>query len=198
MIKAHKIRLNPTPEQEDYLRRAAGTRRFVYNWGLAEWNKQYAEYPEGQRDKKRNARALKKHFQAIRETHYPWTLDVTKCVIEGAFVDLEDAWTRYFTGQNERPKFKKKHKCRESFSLANDKFTVGQHWIVVPVLGRFLIGKQEANGILPQKIRNRCVSRSEQQQKYEHTIQPTHRTGEQQAEERPYPEGTACNRYRPG
>ena len=32
MIKAHKIRLNPTPEQEDYLRRACGTRRFVYNW----------------------------------------------------------------------------------------------------------------------------------------------------------------------
>lgn len=32
-IKAHKIRLNPTPEQADYLRRAAGTRRFIYNWG---------------------------------------------------------------------------------------------------------------------------------------------------------------------
>jgi hypothetical protein len=52
MIKAHKIRLNPTPEQEEYLRRAAGTRRFVYNWGLAEWNKQYAAYKEGKRDKK--------------------------------------------------------------------------------------------------------------------------------------------------
>jgi putative transposase len=32
IIRAHKIRLHPTPEQEDYLRRAAGTRRFVYNW----------------------------------------------------------------------------------------------------------------------------------------------------------------------
>ena len=31
-IKAHKIRLNPTPEQADYLRRAAGSRRFIYNW----------------------------------------------------------------------------------------------------------------------------------------------------------------------
>jgi putative transposase len=154
-ILAHKIRLNPTPEQEDYLRRAAGTRRFVYNWGLAEWNKQYAEYKEGKREKKPNAKALKKQFQAIRETEYPWTLDVTKCVIEGAFDDLDDAWTRYFKGQNERPTFKKKHKCRESFSLANDKFTIGDHWIVVPVLGRFLMGKQEANGILPQKIRNK-------------------------------------------
>lgn len=29
MIKAHKIRLNPTPEQEAYFRQAAGTARFV-------------------------------------------------------------------------------------------------------------------------------------------------------------------------
>jgi putative transposase len=154
-IKAHQIRLNPTPEQEEYLRRAAGTRRFVYNWGLAEWNKQYAEYKEGKREKRPNAKALKKQFQALRETEYPWTLDVTKCVIEGAFDDLDDAWTRYFKGQNERPKFKKKHQCRESFSLANDKFTIGDHWVVVPVLGRFLLEKQEANGILPQKIRKK-------------------------------------------
>src|SRR5215475_5982247 len=154
-ITAHKIRLNPTPEQEAYLRRAAGTRRFVYNWGLAEWNKQYAEYKEGKREQKPKANALKKHFQALRETAYPWTLEVTKCVIEGAFNDLNDAWTRYFKGQNRRPKFKKKHQCRESFALANDKFTIGDHWIVVPVLGRFLLDQQEANGTLPATIRNK-------------------------------------------
>src|SRR5215469_9090870 len=154
-ITAHQIRLNPTPEQEAYLRRAAGTRRFVYNWGLAEWNKQYAEFKEGKQEKKPKANALKKKFQAIRETDYPWTLEVTRCVIEGAFADLGDAWTRYFKGQNRRPTFKKKHKCRESFSLSNDTCTIGDHWIIVPVLGRFLLDQQEANGTLPATIRNR-------------------------------------------
>jgi putative transposase len=154
-IKAHKIRLNPTPEQEEYLRRAAGTRRFCYNWGLAEWNKQYAEFKEGEREKKPNANGLKKQFQAIREKDYPWTLDVTKCVIEAAFNDLDDAFSRYFKGQNKHPKFKKKRKSRESFYIANDKFTIGDHWMVVPVLGRFLMNKQEANGTLPKKIRNK-------------------------------------------
>ena len=125
------------------------------NWGLAAWNKQYAEYKEGKRDKKPTANALKKHFQALRETDYPWTMNVTKCVIEGAFDDLDDAWARYFTGQNGRPKSKKKHQCRESFSLANDKCTLGHHWMVVPVLGRFLLEQQEANGILPQRIRKK-------------------------------------------
>jgi putative transposase len=70
-ITAHQIRLHPTPEQEAYLRRAAGTRRFVYNWGLAAWNKQYTEFKEGKREQKPTANALKKHFQAIRETDYP-------------------------------------------------------------------------------------------------------------------------------
>src|SRR5215469_3163052 len=154
-ITAHQIRLNPTPEQEAYLRRAAGTRRFVYNWGLAAWNKQYAEYKEGKQEQKPSANALKKHFQALRETDYPWTLEVTKCVIEGASARLGDAWTRYFKGQNRRPKFKKKHKSRESFALANDKCTIGDHWIAVPVLGRFLLEQQEANGTLPPTIRNR-------------------------------------------
>jgi putative transposase len=154
-IKAHKIRLNPTPEQEEYLRRAAGIRRFVYNWGLAEWNQQYAEFKEGKREKKPNANGLKKQFQALRETDYPWTLKVTKCVIEGAFDDLADAFSRYFTGQNKHPTFKKKRKSRESFSIANDKFTIGDHWMVVPVLGRFLMNKQQASGTLPKKIRNK-------------------------------------------
>jgi putative transposase len=154
-ITAHQIRLHPTPEQEVYLRRAAGTRRFVYNWGLAEWNKQYSEYKAGKREKKPKANALKKHFQAIRETAYPWTLEVTKCVTRGAFADLGDAWTRYFKGQNRRPRFKKKHRCRESFALANDTFSIGDHWIVVPVLGRFLLDQQEANGTLPATIRNK-------------------------------------------
>jgi len=155
MIKAHKIRLNPTPEQEDYLRRACGTRRFVYNWGLAQWNKQYALYKEGKREKKPTANALKKHFQAIREKEFPWTFDVTKCVIEGAFDDLDDAFSRFFKGQNHYPTFKKKNKSRESFSVANDKFSLGDHWIVIPVLGQFLMDKSRANGTLPQKIRNK-------------------------------------------
>ena len=155
MIKAHKIRLNPTPEQEMYLRRACGTRRFVYNWGLAQWKMQYQEYKEGKREKKPTANALKKHFQAIRAQEFPWTFETTKCVIEGAFEDLGDAFSRFFKGQNHYPTFKKKNKSRESFSIANDKFSFGDHWIVVPVLGQFLMGQQQANGTLPTQIRNK-------------------------------------------
>lgn len=36
--------MNPTPEQVEYLKRACGTRRFIYNWGREQWEKQYQAY----------------------------------------------------------------------------------------------------------------------------------------------------------
>jgi putative transposase len=154
MIKAHKIRLHPTPEQATSLRRACGTRRFVYTWGLAAWKKQYQEYKEGKREKKPTANALKKHCQARRETEFRWTFDVTKCVIEGAFDDGADAFSRCLKGQNQSPTFQKKNKSRESLYVANAPLSGGDPWMVVPVLGQVRMDKQHTAGTLPQKIRN--------------------------------------------
>ena len=67
MIKAHKIRLNPTPEQAVYFAKAAGTARFVWNWALAEWNRQY------EAGEKPTALKLKKQFNEIRREQFPWT-----------------------------------------------------------------------------------------------------------------------------
>lgn len=41
MLLAHRIRLDPNNVQASYLTRAAGTARFAFNWGLAEWERQY-------------------------------------------------------------------------------------------------------------------------------------------------------------
>ncbi len=72
MIKAHKIRLHPTPEQAVYFAKAAGTSRFVWNWALAEWNRQYeaGENPA--------ALKLKKQFNEIRREQFSWTGCVAK------------------------------------------------------------------------------------------------------------------------
>ncbi len=37
MNRSHVIRLNPTPEQEVYFRKACGVARHAYNWALARW-----------------------------------------------------------------------------------------------------------------------------------------------------------------
>ena len=135
MIKAHKIRLHPTPEQATYFAKAAGTARYAFNWAVAEWKRQYeaGEQP--------SALGLRTQFHALRKEQLPWTYDVTKCAIEGAFMDVAAAFKNFFEGHKTGrktgfPKFKSKKRSKQSFYLANDKFSVGSHWIDVPKLGR--------------------------------------------------------------
>jgi putative transposase len=134
MIRSHRIRLNPTPEQSDYFVRAAGTRRFVFNWGLAEWIRQC------EAGEKPSALALKKQFNSIKGDLFSWVYEVTKCVVEGAFMDLATAFKNFFEGRKARrkvgfPQFKAKKRSHDGFYLANDKFDVSGHWLKVPKLG---------------------------------------------------------------
>ncbi len=56
-------------------------------------------------------------------------------------MDVAAAFKHFFEGQSRGhktgyPKFKSKKRSRQSFYLANDKFTLGDHWIDVPKLAR--------------------------------------------------------------
>jgi len=134
MIKAHKIRLHPTSEQQVYFAKAAGTARFVWNWALAEWNRQY------EAGEKPSALKLKKQFLEIRREHFPWTWEVTKNASDQPFLDLAKAFTAFFEGlrngkKTGRPTFKSKKKSKASFYLANDQLELGDHRIWIPKLG---------------------------------------------------------------
>ena len=129
MIKAHKIRLHPTPEQASYFAKAAGTARFVWNWALAEWNRQY------EAGEKPTALGLKKQFNEIRREQFPWTWDVTKNASDLPILDLRKAFTAFFAGCAHRPRFKSKKRSKPSFYLANDQLELGDHRIWIPKLG---------------------------------------------------------------
>jgi putative transposase len=139
MLRAHKIRLNPTPEQEQYFRKASGTARFVYNWGLAEVKRALDED-----HKPDSALDLKVRFNAIKREQFPWVYEVTKCAAEGAFRNLGAALANFFAAKRGQrrgkrmgfPKFKSKRRGLGSFVLANDKFRVEDHELIVPKLGR--------------------------------------------------------------
>ena len=60
MNRAHVIRLNPTPEQEVYSRKACGVARHAYNWALARWKEARAE---GKRVKIKD---LKREYNQIK------------------------------------------------------------------------------------------------------------------------------------
>lgn len=141
MIRAHKIRLNPTTEQDEYLRRACGVSRFVYNWALAEWQ---AQYDLGGNP---NAAELKRYFNAIKRDEFPFVMDVLRDAANDGFEKLGKAFGNFFasvTGKRNAPKgspkvgyprFKSKKRSKMSFAMANDKFRVGGHALYVPKLG---------------------------------------------------------------
>ncbi len=91
MIRAHKIRLNPTTEQEEYLRRACGVSRFVYNWALAEWQYQYDLGGNP------SASELKRYFNAIKREAYPFVMDVLRDASNDGFEKLGKAFSNFFS-----------------------------------------------------------------------------------------------------
>jgi putative transposase len=139
MHRAHKIRLNPTPDQAVYFRKAIGTARFAYNWALDQLKQALdAGKPLD------SVLTLKKRFNAIKREQFLWVYQVTKCAVEGAFANLASALSNFRASKCGRrkgqrigfPRFKRKKRGLGSFYLANDKFSLDGHWLIVPKLGR--------------------------------------------------------------
>ena len=136
MILGHTIALDPTPDQASHLRRACGTARFAYNWGLAEWQRMFKAGEKPSADK------VKKAFNAHRKAELPWSYEVTKCASGQAILDLGAAFNNFFRDckkpKKQRrfhyPRFKKKA-LNESFALWNDQFSLNGKTVRVPLLG---------------------------------------------------------------
>lgn len=126
MILAHKIRLNPTTEQEQHFRQCLGIARFTWNWALAEWDRQYAA------GEKPSVKGLKLQLNAIKGDQFPWMYDVSKSVSEYALMNLGKAFDNFFRGVKKGdavgyPKFKSKRNPVQSFTIANDRIKVAGH-----------------------------------------------------------------------
>ena len=134
MKLAHKIKLNPTPEQEAYFRQAVGCARFVWNWAVAQWL-------EGNEQKNAPSPiALKKQFNAIKYEEFPWMKDIHRDAHSQPFANLSKAVNDYFADlknheKPHKPKTKKKGKARDSFYIANDKFRLDGKRIKIPKIG---------------------------------------------------------------
>lgn len=138
MQRAHKIRLNPTPEQEAYLRQAVGVARFAYNWARAAWLEHKAAFP----DEACGVFALKAEFNSIKAEQFPWVYNVTKSAAEGGFRNFATALKNYFDSRRGQragkpvgfPKWKSKKTARQTFYLANDRFGIVGHDLTIQKL----------------------------------------------------------------
>jgi putative transposase len=134
MRKAHRIRLNPTSDQENALLRAAGVARFAWNWSLAEYQRLKSEQMTA------DWNAIKKAFRSRIDTDFPFVREVTKCAPEEAIADLRRAIGTYYQAKPKNPKlrFPKPRRRRKrigGFGLANDKFRLDGHTVHLPKIG---------------------------------------------------------------
>lgn len=155
MLLAHTIELVTGPREVDYFVRAAGCARFVWNWALAEWNRQRAA------GGKPSAMALKKSFNAIKYQRYPWMTDIHRDAHAQPFANLSKAWSKFFSDiksgiKAHAPRFKKKGQCKDGFYVANDKVRFDGQSVVLPLIGR--VAMREALRF-PGRVMGAAVSR---------------------------------------
>lgn len=138
-IRGFRVKLLPTPKQEQLFWQFAGTRRYAYNWALERrtnaWVNDGIYIPTSQ---------LQHEFTLLRkEDNTLWLNDISCDVGKQAIKDLDTAFTRYFEktkelgyvtytknkimdaqrnhkeltvyDRNGYPKFKKKLNCNEGF-----------------------------------------------------------------------------------
>jgi len=134
-ILAHKIALDPTPSQRVALAKSAGCARVAYNWGLAEWNRQYEAYKADNTLPKPKAALIRKQWNSVKHDLYPWMSESPKDANIEALYDLEAAFKALWKGNAKYPRFHVKGRHAPSFGVSNDKFRLERNRVRLPVIG---------------------------------------------------------------
>lgn len=117
MIRAIKIRLKPTKEQEILFWKSCGVSRWAYNYFLSENERVYKEYLENGKTGIRNIseREIRKQITVLKKTTHTWLKEIGCNVVKQAVKDANTAQQRFFDKISGKPKYKSKHKSKPSF-----------------------------------------------------------------------------------
>jgi putative transposase len=110
MIKAIKIRLYPSENQENYISQLLGSCRFAYNACLAFKIKRYQE--ESKSTSLGECGKFLTHLKNQEETK--WLKDVHSKVLQQTLINLEVAYKSFFRNGAGFPKFKSKRDSKQS------------------------------------------------------------------------------------
>ena len=131
---AHKIELIPNNKAKTHFRKAFGCVRLSYNWGLDKWEYYYKQGIE------KSYLDLKKEFNAIKKTQFPFVYEVSKYATQQPFIHLNRAFQKFFSdleqGKVSYPKFKKKKMNSGSYYIGGDLVVIQNgKYLNVPKLG---------------------------------------------------------------
>jgi putative transposase len=130
--QAYRFELDPNQAQRVALSRRVGCSRFVYNWGLAESQREYQLTL-----KRPRLRELKAQLVQMKGG-CPWLYEVSAHIGQQALVDLDRAFDRFLKGlrgegpKSGFPRFKRKGE-RDSARLYE--LTLEERRIRLPMIG---------------------------------------------------------------
>ncbi len=108
---AYKTKLKLNNQEKTLMRQCAGYGRWVWNWALDFKQKAYSE------GIKLNKSLVRKYYTNYVKPLYPWQSNLSSKIYQYVFIDLDEAYKRFFKGIAKYPQFKKKGKSRNSFTI---------------------------------------------------------------------------------
>jgi len=137
MMRSYKTEINPTPEQKQIINRTIGVCRYMYNFYLAHNKETYAgggKFISGMDFSK-----WVNNEYLPQNQEFSWIKDVYAKAVKQSVMNAERAFKRFFTGQSEFPKFKKKSKSdAKMYFVKNDAKMIiecERHRLKIPTLG---------------------------------------------------------------
>ena len=131
LIKAIKILLLPTKEQEEIMLKTIGCCRYAYNWALNRCNEMY-EQGDGY-----SMSVVRKEFtQLKKQEDHIWLNEVSNVAMVESMRDLDKAFKHFFNKISGRPRFKSKRTDRKSFYVRNDRLRFREDTCNIEKVGR--------------------------------------------------------------
>jgi putative transposase len=130
------LRMEPNEKQKEQIHHTSGCARFTFNFFLGEKKEVYKLTQESL-----SSNEFKKSFNGLKEHPvFAWLKKADKFALESALEAVDDAFTRFFNGQNRFPRFKSKRKSEQGYTTketnGNIKLDIEKQTVQLPKLGR--------------------------------------------------------------
>jgi putative transposase len=155
--QAFRFELDPNQEQRAGLARSTGSSRFVYNWGLAESQRDYKLT-----GKRPRLSELKARLVTLKKSEAPWLYEVSAHIGRQALVDLNIAYGRFFkglTGEGPQSGFPRFHKKGVRDSARLYEVTLEERHIRLPMIGRVGLKETRTSHGFEGRILSATISR---------------------------------------
>lgn len=155
-MQAFRFELDPNQARQVLLAKSVGCSRFVYNWGLAESQRDYERV-----GKRPRLSELKARLVTLKKAEAPWLYEVSAHIGQQALVDLNAAFSNFFDGFQGGPKrgFPRFHRKGERDSARLYEVALEERHLRLPMIGRVRLKETRTARGFEGRILSATISR---------------------------------------